>query len=702
MALEMVSPPQKFSQRASSPQVSADGNRVSFKTLAAISDTPSLISLFFGDTYVAARDAAGWEVTPTAPPAWVTEGWSGGEDLSRSFSPDFSSWFQFVSTRDQDQLARGIGQAFHGSLGGVFDPLTPLLVPAGSGAYDRTTVEGVSLQAASADHSRLFFAADRGVAYLPADPKPLGSAADRNVYVAGPDSSNQPSVELLTRDVGGSIWGGGCGSRIGGSEGEDSTSTGRTQGAVSSDGSLVYFMTRPAQGPGECSSSNPLRILRRLATGSGVQIEPLVAETPSAGSDFFQGASVSGEKVYFTTARALAGSDGDPFTSDCSRNAAVEGCDLYLYDSARLPGDRLIQVSAGQELAGIHEVGVGAKVLSGTTAISTDGSRVYFVAEGALTGANSKGESPSLAAGARNLYLFETTSSTLKFVAALDPGDAGQLWGGPGTFKNRAYPVPVMEGGGPTIGAGGDGHILVFQTKASLNPADIDGGKLDIYRYESISQSLECISCRPGDPDGEPFDVVGRQAPFPDRIGTDFAEYGRWVNEGGTEIAFRTAQPLEPGDANALIDGYLWQAGSLARLPGMTSSVANPTDGPVMSHDGSVVAFRAFSALLPQDQDSASDIYVAKANGGFSLPPDDPPCVPGLNCQAVPSPLPPQVGSGSGSLVGPGNVIPQKKKKNCKKKTRKNCKKKNCKKKNCKQKNKKRQSGEHAGRNRGN
>ena len=141
-----------------------------------------------------------------------------------------------------------------------------------------------------------------------------------------------------------------------------------------------------------------------------------------------------GTKVYFTTNRQLVDSDrdGTGFLSACvfPFPLPLEGCDVYLYDSTLPQGERLIQVSAGEDNAQ-HESGVGAKVLNGTTAISGDGSRVYFVAEGVLT-EHPNPEGATALAGAPNLYLWDEATKSTAFIGTLYSGDKTGLWAGEG------------------------------------------------------------------------------------------------------------------------------------------------------------------------------------------------------------------------------------------------------------------------------
>lgn len=688
MALEMVSPPRKFGQRAVLPQVSADGDRVRFHSSAALEDPPSLSALGLGgEAYVASRGEAGWSTEPTAPPPALNRGWSDGVFLARSFSPDLSSWFILGSSQENGDFAQGIGQVFRGGIGGVFDPFTPLLVPTDSNQHDRSNVKAARLQAVSRDQSRFYFnMGDQSASYLPGDPSPSGTGADPNTYVAQLTSGGQPAdMELLARDGSDKVWGGNCGSHVGGVEGSTLGSNAREQGAVSPDGARVYFSTRPAQptnstpgGPiaGSCLPANKLRIMSRVEQPSGPQIAELVpnecgrvsppceTEAEVNGSDFFQGASLDGTRVYFVTNRQLADADLDGSSTECSKTVAVAGCDLYLYDATEPAGDRLTMVSAGEDVAGLHEAGLNAGVYNGTVGISGDGSHVYFVANGVLTDRPNP-EGVIADAGKPNLYVFDAVDGGVEFIGTLASADSGQLWGASGSNKNRAYPVPVTGENDAGEEVGGSGRVLFFQTGASLTSSDADEGRLDVYRYDADADPvpLDCISCEPGGPDSEPFGVADLQLlDAGAKVGTDYAEIGRWVSEDGQTAVFRTAQALIPGATSGTQQGFLWRHGSLFALPGTDGDVS----GQALSHDGSTVAFLSFDQLLAQDGDTATDVYAARVDGGFFEQMQPPPCQ-GEACQGLPTQAPAGPSPSSGSYVGTGNVVPAPPKKKKKK-----------------------------------
>lgn len=666
MALEMVSVPKTFMQAADRATVSADGQRVLYFSRAALNDPPSITSPLMPDVYVATRTEDGWITQATTPPI-VPEGglarpW-GSMLIARSFDPSLSRWITIASTMDQH--ARGQARVFRGALGGIFEPLSPLLVPAHGvpdagglphdGLLASRVVDYGLFYTASADHSRVYFRPAQSVGYFAEDPSPTANT-DGNAYVAARGSDGSTTLELLARDADGKVWGGRCGARVGGAAPtwNGVVHYGREQGAVSPDGSRVYFTTRPAQtGDAACDTfSNNLRIMRRIETPAGPWISELIANeckrqdppcAQIAGDDLYQGASVDGTKVYFATNRQLADTDldGEGFGSTCvPLFLGPVGCDLYMYDSTQPTGHRLVQVSAGEATASHPTPGANAGVRDGTVAISGDGSHAYFVADGVLTeDPNPAGDTPQ--PNQRNLYVWHAESEQLEFVGTLAASDTN-LWGSWGTFKNHAYPVPATGRDESGQEIGGDGSVLVFITRASLTDDDTDGGRRDVYRYDADAGTLELISkAAPGGEDGGPHDVAQRAPINGSYSGTEYAEFGRWVGEDGRTIVFQTSEDLTGDAPEGLYSDYMWRDGELYRLPGTERREADLSDttqlwkAPALSHDGNTVAFDPAAPLLPEDGDVARDVYVARVNGGFEPKRDPAVCdVLADGCQA--------------------------------------------------------------------
>jgi hypothetical protein len=666
MALEQVSPPEKAQQWARGPSVSVGGDRILFKSIATLGNSPGRGSPF-GDDYVATRGPSGWETASTAPQSPIVA----GSNWAQNYSPDFSSWFHIGSTADQEGL--GVAQAFQAGLGGAFSPLSPLLTPV-------TGAGGAIIVTSSPDHSALYFetagtgvvdAGAKATSFLPGDPQPNGVGEDNNLYVTKLGPAGQASVALLARDRTGKAWGANCGARLGGFEEVNGSDLylpngRRTQGAVSPTGSLVYFSTRPDQPEsGDCLPSSKMRIMKREETASGSDIAELfqsecdrVTPTPCsnvAGDDVYQGASIDQTRVYFTTNRQLANTDRDGNATSCSNEAAVPGCDLYLYDSIKPVGQRLTQVSAGDGSASTP--GEGADVNNSITAISADGSHVYFVARTILT-THPNPEGDIAENDTNNLYVYNADSRQLAFVGSLAPGDGGSftaafLFGGSGTWSNDAYPVPVLGVNPQGEQVGGNGHILLFRSKASLTADDGDASR-DLFRYDADSQTLERVSrAGPGGADNGEFDVTHAQAP---ESSTEFSATGRWVSENGEAVVFTTAEPLLPGDRNGVEDSYMWRNGDIFRLPGSakTGLGSIAANQPTVSADGLTAAYTSNQALLPSDGDSVEDVYVARVDGGYQMSPAEPTCE-GEACQGAPVQPAGSISAASAQFTGRGN-----------------------------------------------
>jgi WD40-like Beta Propeller Repeat len=660
MALELVSPSQKLLQPAFAGSFSSSGDRVLFKSLAGLADTPSLLDGIGGDHYVARRGAVGWSTSPTAPPADAEI--LAGSRGPYALSPQLDRWLGFGATQAQGQMATM--RFYRQGLDDSFLLLSGLLVPDDdTGAIFDTVVPETRWTGTSRDLSTTLFSPKlASTTYLPGDPGedtisvPEIPGGDRKEYVVSRNPEGNLSLELLARDKDGAVHGGFCGTHIGG--GVSGGGNGRLdQGAISADGQRIYFSTRPTQ-PGKvegkwvtCDTSNPLRIMVRTRTAEGPVIEELFEGGPAEGSDLYQAASADGSKLYLTTTRQLLASDKDSGASCGAKPGQSDGCDLYLYDADLPEGERLIQVSEGE--AGSPTPGEGAEVLSSITAASNDGTRAYFVAEGILTG-DTNPEGDSATQGQPNLYLHRRDAShpdgELSFIGALSPADEGQLWGVERSFAGGAYAVPLWTDA--TNSTGGDGHLLLLASKAALTEEDADAGHRDVYRYDSQAETLQCLSCPAGS--GASFDVS--QNPYSGGLpALAFTEPGRWASEDGNTVAFASAEPLVEGDEDGASNPYLWIDGELVKLPAEIND-SSPFL-PTVSAPGNAVSFTTPTALLPIDGDTARDVYILRTNGGFPNPTPPSICDPLSegSCQGAATTAPALPAAASGSFSGPGN-----------------------------------------------
>lgn len=244
-----------------------------------------------------------------------------------------------------------------------------------------------------------------------------------------------------------------------------------------------------------------------------------------------------------------------------------------------------------EQLTQVSGTASGADV-DRVTAISDDGSRVYFVAKGALAdnvGVGDVGPTP----GGSNLYLWERDaahpSGQTKFVAGLTAG-------------NDLAQVQLTP----------DGRYLVFTTTNKLvtsgSGADGDSAR-DVYRYDAELKVMARVSTTVSGSGGDStFDanlggVLGRLAP---------------ISEDGSSIVFETGEALSPSDTNSVSDVYLWHEGRVSLISAGGGSAL------WISPSGRDVFFTTNVPLVASDGDVNGDIYDARVDGGFNLATSEP------------------------------------------------------------------------------
>jgi ribosomal protein L39E len=325
----------------------------------------------------------------------------------------------------------------------------------------------------------------------------------------------------------------------------------------------------------------------------------------------YAGSAADGSRVFFTTAQQLVNGDTDSST------------DLYACD---IPPGTPAPVGTANPCASLTEVSgtaSGANVQS-VVKVSEDGSRVYFVAEGAVLAGNPGANDETAVAGNHNLYVWTRDSAhpegQTTFVGAID---ANGITGAQTTA---------------------DGRYLVFSTTSSLvssGPgADTDGGA-DMYRYDAESQTMQRVSTSiTGSGGNDPgFDAISRMSQrgsVPSQVSAD-----------GSMVVFQTAEALSPQDTDGVSDVYLWHDGRV-------SLISHGGELPWIDVSGQNLYFVTDRPLSAADRDVNVDIYDARVDGGFDLS-SSPPCS-GEACQGQPSTPPAAAATpGSQTLQGAGN-----------------------------------------------
>jgi hypothetical protein len=510
-----------------------------------------------------------------------------------------------------------------------------------------------------------------------------------------------------------------------GTAGEHELSDGRSDrvdGAVSANGSRVFW-TAAEVGPGKVyARNNPTQAQSALAhgeaTGAGKRTSgsATVEETSTASGAFEVGQRVSGDGIPFGTTvlavgagtltlsanatKSTAASASLEATSECTE--AAKACTVPISEAVEETGERsrfwAASPDGGEVLfatgPGISEPEQDLYLLDvdtqtptliahksfGVVGTSKDLSRIYFISKEALTGGAQEGRP--------NLYLWREGGS-LGFVATLSSADAKFV-----ETQRRLSPgnvQPYLHGARVSP----DGESAAFISTANptgYDNTDIAGGQPDaeVYLYRAATGKLICASCDPSGArpagrelgvDVEPFWMAAKLPNIENEL---YAQ--RILSDDGRRLFFESFGPLVRADTNGKEDVYQWEApGSgtcTAQSPSFSqqdegcvdliSSGESPQDSELLdaSPSGNDVFIRTGSSLVPQDP-GLFDVYDARAEGGFAPPPGPRPPCEGEACQSPPGP-PAQITPASAVFQGAGNPAPgkQAKKKHHKRKHR--------------------------------
>lgn len=413
---------------------------------------------------------------------------------------------------------------------------------------------------------------------------------------------------------------------------------------VSDDGSQVIW-SQP--------ESERLFVREHLGTGqpTTVQIDASRGGEDTGGEGEFKTASSNGLKVFFTDRRRLTPS------STAGRESTHE--DLYMFDVST---GRLTDLTVDGTDQG------GASVL-GVLEASEDGSYVYFVAEGMLSGVNGEGRSP--VADAKNLYLWHETATgegATSFIAVLSGSDNGNAgFHEPGVAHDWA-----PSAGERTVRLSPDGRHLVFMSNAQLT-GYVSAGNEEVYLYNAGLDRLTCVSCNPdgarpvgpsGIPGGTAWRTVGELGTYQSHV----------LSTDGNRVFFDSEDTLVPQDTNGAQDVYEWEEGGsgTCKLEGgcvfLLSGATSTSESSFVdaSANGNDVFFITRAQLVAQDTDQLRDLYDARAphvsgevvgfpSSALAQSCEDESCLPLAPSQAVLSSLASATFNGVGdlSLVSP-------------------------------------------------
>ncbi len=363
------------------------------------------------------------------------------------------------------------------------------------------------------------------------------------------------------------------------------------------DGDL-YLREHPGA---EQSAVNGFDECTESGKGCTVQIDaPEAGGTGAAGGGQFQWANAETTKIFFT--------DEERLTEGATAEAGKP--DLYEYDLEKPAGQRLTDLTGNAaEAAGVL----------GVSGVSQDGSYVYFVARGVLSGSQQNSHGASAAAGEANLYLHHGDTTTFITTLNAEGGDRCDWTASCLTARVSQNGLFIAFDSIASI-TGYDNHPIHPEACRRLTNA-AEAPCIEAYRYAAAPGAqgeLTCASCNPtGQPPAAEFAwSVIEQA---DRQEGSI-ELNNAVSNAG-QIFFETMEKLVSADENGNWDVYEYDGGegASAQLHLISSGQsALPSFFINATPDGSNVFFVTDKSLLRADDRADYDLYDARVGGGFA------------------------------------------------------------------------------------
>jgi len=532
---------------------------------------------------------------------------------------------------EQLVVGNGVGlPAFHpagtpvthlaeGSILGDGGHLTSGLPPAGE-YLPASTESGSTTNAISSDGSKVFFESPN-----PAGGEPVGLYMRRDnsmtVKIAGASADGSTIAGIFPKEE--TIFG-----------------SARYQGAAG-DGSLVFFTSEE----GLFGATKGTQLYEFNTTSHEIGNDPSLSVHPVS-------VGMGGDQAPATSTTALAGAGEE--TIHVASTAGFHAGETVLFASFEIIGGAhnagltltIASVKSTTEFTTtfpVHEAGNGippgtevhAVHPASMTAVSNDGSHVYFTSDGILASdVNAQGAHPVPVKP--NLYVFDTKTGETTFVATLAERDVKNPEGNP---TGLAAEPDISRPAIPTP----DGGVLVFASAGNLTGANPWQEYTEIYRYSVAGNTLECLSCtapgvKPtgnanfGETAGGTYDPPGLTSP---------------ISEDGSRVFFDTPDSLVPEDTNGgaplsakfgtptSTDVYEAEGGHVFLLSSGTSTTPSVLQG--TNPSGNDVLFTTTAKMVPQDTDGGyENVIDARVGGGFpaAVGGGAPSCV-GASCRAA-------------------------------------------------------------------
>lgn len=598
-AYEMVSPVQKDDSDINpAPAMAAvDGSRLFFVSRGSFAGQPTSLAVET-TAYLATRGSTGWTTQGISLPngefSFVSDGYQG-------FDPD---------------LSKGIINWIELSRFGTYDPSAK----PGDNAYMRDTETGAfellngTLSSMSNDEGFMWGSSDFGkLALTTRSPVVSGTPCDsRGPFCAW--EWDHGTLKLASVLPNGEPTNG----VVGGSTGEPFICN--FEHAMSDDGARLFFTAGGETGQLYARENGTTT---SLISGSE---RTLPGGATGFGAHFQSAEAAHGNRVLFTTRNSLVNADTD------------ETDDLYMYDYTKPAGHRLTLVSEDHNPEAPEGAAVnGASIVpssecGGVAGTAEDLRRVYFVANNQIVQGAPTAPGPKL-------YVWDDTGASprVAYVATLKASDE---------FDWIAPAVSVRNQGIPRSSRWSrDGRYIAFFSTASLTGFENEGER-ELYRYDAVSGSLDCVTCNP-----EAVPVHG-EISFGEQSGIKPVNHmPQNVSDSG-QVFFQTTRGLTLHDSNGQGDVYEYdgELHLISKGTGDSSSLfvdAAPT--------GSDVFFATRDRLAGWDKDGFYDVYDARVDGGLPEPPSTLPPCEGEACLAAAA-LPNDATPASATFNGAGDL----------------------------------------------
>jgi hypothetical protein len=298
--------------------------------------------------------------------------------------------------------------------------------------------------------------------------------------------------------------------------------------------------------------------------------------------------------------------------------------------------------------------------------VSADGTAAYFVSPTAIpTEPNPDGASPQ--ATKDNLYL--SREGAISFLGTVTERDVKGEFVDSSHIDGLGLWVNALSAGLSGVDPSrttSDGSVILFESRAPLTSYDPEG-HAEIYRFDSVAGSLDCLSCSPtlspasGEASLESLaTAAGALEPFGPTV------LVQNLRGDGRRAFFQSTEALVPTDTDGQQDVYEWEAqgvGSCERPEGcvyLISSGHSSHDDYLfgISASGNDVFIRSSDLLLSADRDGTPSIYDARVGGGF--PEEGEEECEGEGCRPALTPPPALASPGTPAPGAKDNVVPPK------------------------------------------